>query len=119
MVADLGWVDFDLGCSIILIGCPASYDKLPPALAVLGKHWDIIGQVLGLRPPVSPCRKILFHPQNLTQELLLRKRRLCEEFLEVYTKIDPGSSDWRGSTLFELAMTKAELAQRYIMNSTG
>ena len=40
------------------------------------------------------------------------KMMLCEEFLEVYTKIDPGSSDWRGSTLFELAMTRAELAQR-------
>ena len=38
--------------------------------------------------------------------------KLCEEFLEVYIKIDPGSSDWRGSTLFELAMTRAELAQR-------
>ena len=45
--------------------------------------------------------------------MLLRKRQLCEEFLEVYTKIDPGSSDWRGSTLFELAMTRAEVAQRY------
>ena len=42
-----------------------------------------------------------------------RKIELCEEFLEVYTKIDPGSSDWRGSTLFELAMARAELAQRY------
>ena len=58
-------------------------------------------------------KKKYFHPQNLSQELLLRKRRLCEEFLEVYTKIDPGSSDWRGSTLFEVAMTRAELAQRY------
>ena len=58
-------------------------------------------------------QEILSHPQNLSREKLARKRGLCEEFLKVYTKVDPGSSDWRGSTLFELAMTRAELAQRY------
>ena len=47
---------------------------------------------------------------------MTRKRELCEEFLDVYSKIDPGSSDWRGSTLFELAMTRAELAQRYCLH---
>ena len=65
---------------------------------------------------LKELKKILFHPQNLSEEKLTRKMVLCEEFLEVYTKIDPGSSDWRGSTLFELAMTKAELAQRDCMH---
>jgi hypothetical protein len=50
--------------------------------------------------------------QTLSMDLLLRKKHLCEEFLSVYSKIDAGSSEWRGCTLFELAMTRAELAQR-------
>ena len=54
---------------------------------------------------LKELKKTLFHPQNLSEEKLTRKRELCEEFLDVYSKIDPGSSDWRGSTLFELAMT--------------
>ena len=60
----------------------------------------------------STSSRYFFRPKNLSEDKLRRKMMLCEEFLEVYTKIDPGSSDWRGSTLFELAMTRAELAQR-------
>ena len=45
VVADPGWVDFDLGCSINLFRCPASSAKLPTALAVLGRQWDIKVQV--------------------------------------------------------------------------
>ena len=57
---------------------------------------------------LKKLKKTLFHPQNLSEEKLTRKRELCEEFLDVYSKIDPGSSDWRGSTLFELAMTRSD-----------
>ena len=42
VVADLGWIDFDLDVpsSVILFGCPTTAAKLPAAQAVLGRQWD-------------------------------------------------------------------------------
>ena len=40
LLANLGWVDFDLGCSTILPSCSAASAKFPPAQAELGRQWN-------------------------------------------------------------------------------
>ena len=37
---------------------------------------------------------------------------LFRDFMQVFDKIDPGSTDWRAMTLYELALTSTTLAQR-------
>ena len=59
-----------------------------------------------------------FFYHELPNELLERKIGLCEEFLAVFTLVDPGASDWRGSTLFELATARTTRAQRALDNNT-
>ena len=55
LLANLGWVDFDLRCSTILPSCPASSAKFPPAQAEwagqLGIRRNI--QIKANRPPAS------------------------------------------------------------------
>ncbi len=41
-----------------------------------------------------------------------RKSSLCREFLSCFSRVDPGATDWRGSTLFELAQSGATALQR-------
>ena len=52
---------------------------------------------------------------QLSDEGLRYKERLCRSFIEVFSKIDPGASDWRGGTLYELANTLTTIAQRYVL----
>ena len=40
MLADLGWVDFDLSVPPILPSCPAASAKFPSAQAELGRQWN-------------------------------------------------------------------------------
>ena len=40
LLANLGWVDFDLGCSIILPSCSAASAKFPPVQAESGRLWN-------------------------------------------------------------------------------
>ena len=40
LLANLGWVDFDLGCSTILPSCSAASAKFPPSQAKLGRQWN-------------------------------------------------------------------------------
>lgn len=49
---------------------------------------------------------------ELSDEMVRLKRDLCLHFIEVFSKVDPGFSDWRGTTQYELANTEATLAQR-------
>ena len=53
-----------------------------------------------------------FFYHELSNELIDRKIGFCEEFLSVYGRLDSGLTDWRGSTLFELATARMTKAQR-------
>ena len=44
LLANLGWVEFDLGCSTILPTCSATSAKFPSAQAELGRGWKSINQ---------------------------------------------------------------------------
>ena len=49
---------------------------------------------------------------NLTDGKLARKATLCKELLETVSKIDPGFSQFRGLTTWELFLTKREQEKR-------
>ncbi|TRY61875.1 hypothetical protein TCAL_03171 [Tigriopus californicus] len=55
---------------------------------------------------------------ELSDEMVRLKRDLCLHFIEVFSKVDPGFSDWRGTTQYELANTEATLAQRSFDSGT-
>ena len=46
-----------------------------------------------------------FKLKELSDELLQRKLDLCENYLHVYTKVDPGYTRWKGRILEEMAGT--------------
>ena len=56
LLANLGWVDFDLECSTILPSCPASSAKFPPAQAESGRGWNSQSHTNQSSPgDASPC----------------------------------------------------------------
>ena len=61
LLANLGWVDFDLGCSTMLPSCPASSANFPSAQAEPGRGWNNQNTSQpnrGSPGDVSPCNYI-------------------------------------------------------------
>ena len=58
LLANFGWIDFDLGCSTILPSCSASSANFPSAQAEPGRGWNSQNQSQpnpGSPGDVSPC----------------------------------------------------------------
>ena len=54
-----------------------------------------------------------YEADKLSNELFLRKQKLCEEVLSVLDKIMPGQSRMRGVMLYEMHLPLVMLANRY------
>ncbi len=50
--------------------------------------------------------------EQMTRPMLQRKMQVCNQVLDVMSKVDPGYTTWRGQILWELTRTKVFSAKR-------
>ena len=73
LLSNLGWVDFDLECSIILPTCSATSANFPSAQAELGKRWNRRNQS---QPNLgSPGDALYSRPRRCSSATLHRDNR--------------------------------------------